>query len=250
VTATDSIKLVCPDCRRENEAERIYCHDCGARLDRTPLASRRQPDDPDATQKRVKAMFDPTRAKIRLAFFKVSKVVLAACVLAALAELAQRPDAPARPKNGTVAPAIAMDLEQAVTYHHANVLQYSQQDVNAYLLSALKSKKKNLDKPLLDFEGAVVQFKDGECDVTTERSVFGYSLFLTTRYAIGAKDGKPTATVVGANIGRLPLHPELMKRGDFLVSDVWQALSRERGELGKLSAVQCVAERVVLTPRT
>ena len=28
-------KLVCPDCRHENEPERIYCHNCGARLDRS-----------------------------------------------------------------------------------------------------------------------------------------------------------------------------------------------------------------------
>src|SRR6516225_2034765 len=32
------IQLTCPDCQRENEAERIYCHDCGARLDRSALA--------------------------------------------------------------------------------------------------------------------------------------------------------------------------------------------------------------------
>lgn len=194
-------------------------------------------------------MFDPTRAKIRLAFFKVAKVVLAACILAALAEIAQRPDMPEAPKKGTIAPQIAMDLENAATYHRPAVLQYSQQDVNAYLVSALKNKKKALDKPLLDFERALVQFKDGECDVTTERSIFGYSLFLTTRYAVDVKAGKLVSTVCGANIGRLPLHPELMKRADFLISDVLQALSRERTEVGKLSAVQFAAERVVLTPR-
>ena len=32
------IKLVCPECQRQNEPERIYCHDCGARLDRSALA--------------------------------------------------------------------------------------------------------------------------------------------------------------------------------------------------------------------
>ena len=30
-------KLVCTDCQHENELERIYCHNCGARLDRTKI---------------------------------------------------------------------------------------------------------------------------------------------------------------------------------------------------------------------
>jgi len=60
------IKLICPECRRENEAERIYCHDCGARLDRTALA--KEPpkgEDVKETQRRLKNLLDPSRAKMR-----------------------------------------------------------------------------------------------------------------------------------------------------------------------------------------
>ena len=38
MTSKQMIKLVCPECQRQNEPERIYCHDCGARLDRSALA--------------------------------------------------------------------------------------------------------------------------------------------------------------------------------------------------------------------
>ena len=31
-------KLICPECQHENEPERMYCHSCGARLDRSKLA--------------------------------------------------------------------------------------------------------------------------------------------------------------------------------------------------------------------
>jgi len=249
VTATDSIKLICPECRRENEYERIYCHDCGTRLDRSPLASRRKAEDPNATQKRVKNMFDPKWLRIRLTFFKVAKMVIGACALAVAAEVALPPDVPAKTKSGVIAPQIAMDIENANTYHRPAPLQYSEQEVNAYLINALKTKKKDLDKPMLNFERAFVQFSEGECAVTTERSIFGYSLFVTTRYAVDVKGGKVVTTVRGANVGRLPLHPELMKRADFLVSDVLQALSRERREFANVSAVQFAAQRVVLTPR-
>ncbi len=248
MTATESIKLICPECRHENESERIYCHDCGTRLDRSPIASRRMGEDPAATQKRVKNMFDPTGVKLRLAFFKVAKVVLAAAALAALAEIMVSPELPELPKSGTIAPQIAMDLENAATYHRLGILQYSQQDVNAYLASALKNKKKALDLPLINFERAIVQFKDGECAVTTERSIFGYSLFLTSHYQVSVKDGKPVYILSGANLGRLPVHPEIMKHADFFVADVVHAMTRERMEVAKLSSVKFDAGQVLLTP--
>ena len=194
-------------------------------------------------------MFDPTGVKLRLAFFKVAKVVLAAAALAALAEIMLSPELPEPPKSGTIAPQIAMDLENAKTYHRPAGLQYSQQDVNAYLASALKNKKKALDVPLINFERAFVQFKDGECAVTTERSIFGYSLFLTSHYQVNVKDGKPVYTLSGANLGRLPVHPEIMKRADFFVADVVHAMTRERMEVAKLSSVKFDAGQVLLTPR-
>ena len=69
--------LVCPECRRENEPERIYCHDCGARLDRSALAKEKaKEEDPKATQRRVAKMFDPRRGLLRRRFFQGSKLLL------------------------------------------------------------------------------------------------------------------------------------------------------------------------------
>ena len=48
------VKLVCPECRRENEAERIYCHECGARLDRSKMAKiKSKEEDPKDAQRRL-----------------------------------------------------------------------------------------------------------------------------------------------------------------------------------------------------
>lgn len=59
-------KLLCPECQRENESERVYCHDCGARLDRSAVAPTKEP--PKDTHKRLKKFFDPQRARIRYFF--------------------------------------------------------------------------------------------------------------------------------------------------------------------------------------
>ena len=74
---TSMTKLVCPECRHENEPERVYCHSCGAKLDRSAVTVRKEPVKD--TRQRVRKMFDPQRARIRFLFFKTSKLILGAC---------------------------------------------------------------------------------------------------------------------------------------------------------------------------
>src|SRR5947209_1791312 len=97
--ATAEPKLLCPECRRENEAQRIYCHDCGTRLDRSTLAKVvSTEEDPKQTRARLQAMFSGRGAKFRQQFFLFSKVILGAVLLAALVQLFRSPDVPERVK--------------------------------------------------------------------------------------------------------------------------------------------------------
>jgi hypothetical protein len=243
------IKLICPECRRENEPERIYCHDCGARLDRTALAkSAPKGEDAKETQRRLRTMLDPQRAKMRHLFFKTSKVILGAFALAAVIQMILPPDVPDRPKNGEFPPQINLDLENAALNHSTAPLQYTEAQVNAYLASALKSKKAALSK-LLDFERAIVKFDETVCSVTAERSLFGFSIFTTTSSKVTLQNGTLTAANIGGRIGRLPIHPMLMKYADPLFADLWTALDRERKTVAKMSAIEFHPQAVVLTPK-
>jgi len=247
---TPAIKLICPECRRENEAERIYCHDCGARLDRTALAKiAPKGEDVKETQRRLKSMLDPQRAKIRHLFFKTSKVILGALATAAIVQMLLPPDVPARPKSGEFPPQITLDIENAVLNHSTAPLQYTDAQVNAYLGSALKSKQKALDNAVLQFERAIVKFDENVCSVTAERSLFGFSLFTTTTAKVTLQNNALTATNTGGAIGRLPVHPFLMKYSDFLFSDLWAALDRERKAITKMGGIEFRPQAVVLTPK-
>lgn len=243
------ITLICPECRRENEPERIYCHDCGARLDRTALAKAPpKGEDVKDTQRRLKNMLDPRRAKMRLVFFKVSKVLLGALALAALVQMILPPDVPPRPKTGDFPPQINLDLENAAMNHAAAPLQYTEAQVNAYLGSALKSKQAALSK-LLQFERAVVALEENGGRITAERSLFGFSVFTTTSGKVNLQDGKLTASNTGGSIGRLPIHPLLMKYSAPLFSDLWAALDRERKAVAKMGSMELRPQAVVLTPK-
>jgi hypothetical protein len=52
-------KLVCAECRHENEAERIYCHNCGERLDRSAVSAQKKAQDPQEVHRRLQKMLGP-----------------------------------------------------------------------------------------------------------------------------------------------------------------------------------------------
>lgn len=243
------IKLICPECRRENEPERIYCHDCGARLDRTALAKiAPKGEDAKETQRRLRTMLDPQRAKMRLMFFKISKLILGAFAAAALVQMLLPPDVPPRTKTGEFPPQINLDLENAAMNHSTTPLRYTEAQVNAYLASALKSKQAVLSK-LLQFERATVTFDENVCLITAERSLFGFSVFTGTASKVTLDNGTLKASNNGGRIGRLPIHPLLMQYADPIFADLWTALERERKTVAKMGAIEFHPQAVVLIPK-
>ncbi|MFZ1219220.1 MAG: zinc ribbon domain-containing protein [Chthoniobacterales bacterium] len=243
------IKLVCPECRRENEPERIYCHDCGARLDRTALAKvAPKGEDAKATQRRLRTMLDPGRVKMRLMFFKISKLILGAFATAAVVQMLLPPDVPAPAKSGEFPPQINLDLENAALNRGSAPLRYTDAQVNAFLGSALKSRQAALSK-WLQFERAFVSFDENVCRITLQRSLFGFSFFTATSSNVTLADGALKASNNGGSIGRLPVHPALMKYADPIFADLWAALDREKKSVSKMSAIEFHPQAVVLTRR-
>ena len=244
-TTTTMTKLVCGECRHENEAERIYCHNCGERLDRSAAAARKPMVDPTDTHRRLQKMLEPP-SRVRHNFFAVGKLVLAAVAAAALVEMALPPELPAPTK--IVSPQIDLDLENA--HLRPSPLEYSQDQINAYLTYRLISKKKALTYPFLTFVRATASFREGACTIGVERSLFGYSIFSRTSHRVDTSAGKIAATNVGGWIGRLPIHPAIMQFGDIIFVDLWSALDRERKLIGKMEAVNFHDGSVTITAPT
>jgi hypothetical protein len=185
---------------------------------------------------------------MRLMFFKVSKLILGALVMAAIVQMILPPDIPPRAKTSEFPPQINLDLENAAMNRGVAPMQYTEAQVNAYLGGALKSKQAALSK-LLQFERAVVTFDETVCRITAERSLFGFSFFTTTSAKVTLQDGKLIASNNGGSIGRLPIHPLLMKYADPLFGDLWAALDRERKSVAKMSAIEFHPKAVVLIPK-
>jgi hypothetical protein len=243
------IKLVCPECQRQNEPERIYCHDCGARLDRSALAKvAPKVEDAKETHRRLRSLLDPGRLKMRLMFFKISKLILGASALAVLIQMLLPPDdLPERVKSLELQQ-LNLDLEKASTGHGAAPLQYTETQVNNYLVNVTKSKQAALSK-YLQFERALVNFDEGVCRITAERSLLGFSVFHAISYNVTLQNGTLTASNNGGSIGRMPIHPMIMKYGDILFTDLWTALASEKKLVSKMGAVEFHPKTVILTPK-
>jgi len=243
------INLVCPECQRQNEPERIYCHDCGARLDRSALAKvAPKGEDAKETHRRLRRMLDPGRLKMRLMFFKISKLILGAAALAVLIQMLLPPrEVPERVKSVELQQ-INLELENASTSHSAAPLQYTETQVNAYLVNVLKSKQAALSK-FLQFERAFVKFDEGVCRITAERSLLGFSVFHAISYNVTLQNGTLTASNNGGSIGRMPIHPMIMKFGDILFTDLWTALDREKKSVSKMGGIEFHPKTVIVTPK-
>lgn len=246
MTSTTTTKLICAECRHENEAERIYCHNCGERLDRSAVVSKKNIEDPKEAHRRLRKMLDgPSRT--RQNFFVACKMLLAAAATAGLVQLVLPPDFPAAVK--TTSP-VQLDLELEQALMKQQELNYSQQDVNAYLGYRLAGKKKVLNEPLLDFSRAAVVLKEGACVIGWERSFFGYPLYGQSSFRVDSSRGKLVAVNTGGWIGRLPIHPAIMKYAGIIFADLWLALDRERKLLLKMGNVTLHDGSVTITPPT
>ncbi len=242
------IKLVCSECGHENEPERIYCHNCGVRLDRSAVVpAKSTKEGMKETQRRVRNLFDPTRVKIRFWFFRTAKVILGACATAALIQMISAPDVPPPVKPLLLPSQINFELENAINYHRPQQIQFTEEQVNAYLSNALKTKQSSLDKPLLDFKRAVIGFREGDVTVTAERAFFGFSLYSSSSYKVALREGKLVASNNGGAIGRIPVHAGVMRFIDVIFADVWSALDRERKLVVKMGAIEFHSKSVLLT---
>lgn len=246
MTIATTKQLICVECRHENEGERIFCHNCGERLDRSSAVAQKKIEDPTEAHRRLQKMMQgPSRT--RQNFFVGCKLLLAAAATAALVQMLLPPDFPAAVKASSP---VQLDIELENATYKPVVLNFSQQDVNAYLVYRLTGKKKVLNKPLLDWERAAVVLKESEFVFGWERSFFGYSIYSQSSFRVDLNGGKIAATNNGGWIGRLPIHPALMRYVDVIFADVWSALKRESRLVSKMKAVELHDGSITITSGT
>lgn len=242
------MNLKCKQCGYENEGERVYCHNCGTKLDRSVLPKEPPSEESAAAvRKRVKRFATPGRYR-PLQFVKlVLTAVFWGAVLACTIEVVRKPEGvPPMPDERMVeAPALGVSLEEVLNYP-GRTLAISEEQINGYLYNTVRGKQRGALAEYIHYERSFVNVEPGKIWIATQRSVAGHSVYAASAYEVSVQDGHLVARVAGGALGRLPVHPAVMELLQFPFRPLWEALSRERKLMERMAAVQLEKDHVLV----
>jgi len=234
--------IVCKQCGYANEGQRVYCHNCGTKLDRVLLpGAEKKEESLEKKQKRIRKAVTPTRGFFAGFGKTFIIVILWAVLIAATIQIARPPDgipAPLKADALIDVRAISMDLEDAEQSTVPKKVTMTDAEINGFLQNSLKAKSTGLIGDELKFLRAYVTLDEGVIRITTVQSIFDYPLYGSSYYMLAIKDKKLVATNVGGNFGRLMIHPRIMMYIDFAFQKLWVALSREKKLLDQFQSIE------------
>ena len=234
---TSASTLTCPQCGYVNEAERVYCHNCGAKLDRSLLPKeddQQTRDSIERTRKRVRKMTNPGRGlqDVRSGIATLGWAALAA----AITLMGRTPDNVPPKQDGLADRMIASELMDILESRQPRAIQFTERDVNQHFATARSKTKPAI--PGVKFERAFAQLEPGVIRVGIEQSLGGYPIYSGVGYKLQIRGDKLVATTVGGNFGRLKVHPVLMEYAGAAFNKLWAAMSREKQQLDKMASVR------------
>ena len=235
--------LTCKQCGHVNEGERVYCHNCGAKLDRSLLPPKETTPQESAAKakRRVKKITDPSRGFWVGWKKSLLGAIIGAIVLAALIQMARKPDGvpPMLSKADLIgAPPLADGLEQALSLRAPQHLSIAEPQINHYLQVSVKSGINTALNELLRFDRAFVNLSEGVCRITIQDSIYDYPIYIGTEYHLAAGPKGIVATNVGGNFGRLHLPPQISQLTDAIFEKLWDALKREHRLMDGMQSIE------------
>lgn len=248
---TNAPTLTCKQCSYVNEPERVYCHNCGQKLDRSvlPKESEIRRESPEKAQKRIRKMTNPGSNPIVQEGRVLVKTLAWAALVAAIIQMAREPDgAPAKQSQIPLRP-VSTEVSQLVESPQPRQLILSELELNYLLKTQVKAKESPV--PGIKFERAYTILLPDEARVGVQQAVWGYPLHAAMGFKPEFNNGVFRPKLVSGNIGRLPVHPALMEYVSyaFPFRNLWVALKRERDQIQKLRDIKVEKGRVTLISR-
>ncbi len=241
MSQNDSRKLTCTACQHENEVERVYCHNCGEKLDRSLLPKidiTKPSEDKAKNARQVKKMMNPNRFnwKANLKTFVLMEVfaaLVAAGYLITQTPIFVQPLAKDKLPQNEVGDMWSEMLRQRPVV----ALTFSEFDVNYYLAKVVKG---NAGSMGIKFERAFAHFEPGTVTVAVQRNVWGLSLYNTAAFHPVPDGLKWTARMDRFAIGRLTIPTGLAKLlglDSATLGAFSQVFKKDIEQLGRLEKV-------------
>ena len=180
------------------------------------------------------------------------ETIICAVLAASIIQICRTPDEVPPPPDKTVLvekPMIPMALNHAMIEPTPQKITIPEEMANNYLRSTLKPKSTGLIDNELKFLRALVRFREGACQFTTEQSVYDFPLYARVAYRLTIADNKVNAICIAGSLGRLPVHPFLMKYADLAFQNLWDALEREHKLLDQMFSIEMHEGSIVLVTK-
>lgn len=248
-----SLTLPCKQCGYVNEPERVYCHNCGSKLDRSilPKESEVRREKPEKAQRRIKKMTNPAGGGAMREVKAFGKTILYAVVVAGLIQMVREPADVPENKNELATRFVSSELMELANSPQPRALAFSETDLNLVLKQQIKAAKNSPVVPGIQFERAYTKLTPGNAQIGVEQTVWGYPLHAAMGYRPEFQNGTFRPVLISGNIGRLPVHPAVMEYVSyaFPFRKLWAAMKREGEYLQKMQDIRVEQGRVVLVSR-
>jgi hypothetical protein len=236
--------LQCKECEYQNEPERVYCHNCGAKLDRSVLPKEEQirRESPDRARKRIMKMTNPAASVLRRELGALVKTVIFAVLAAMLVQALREPENLPPAKSNALPRLVASDLGNLADSATPQAGSFTEAELNTYLKSKVMPKG---SMPGVEVKRAYIDLEPGTVRIGLEKAIYGYSIYMGSLYHVEASNGVLVVVNIGGNIGRLPIHPLIMERvSPWALGSLSDAMQREFALIKKMQTVLVRKDRV------
>jgi len=236
---TDSRRIVCTACKHENEIERVYCHNCGEKLDRSLLPqidASKEAEEQARAKKAVKKMMNPNRMNWLRGIRTFALLMLLAAFVAAVFLAVQAPEGTPPMKTDRMPENEAGDLWAAMMNAKPAVsVTLKEYDINYYLRRAVKSS----DDPVgTKFERAFVNLDTGLIKVTAQRNAWGLPLYSSVKFKPVFADGKWSTQIAGMYFGRLAVPASLGQLAPVTLTTLSKVFDKEIKQMARVSSLE------------
>jgi hypothetical protein len=238
-------KLVCAQCGYENEPERVYCHNCGTKLDRSvlPRDTQTQQETLAETRRRIRKMTRPgTFGPTAKTFFKT---IFWAAILAAILLLIRKPSNLLTREQEALANIVSGQIDAAIDAPQSVAVQATGADISQHVRTRVKSVNAI---PFAKFKRAFATLEDKKIIFGVEQDLFGYPMFTTMEYEPMVVDGQFVPNKTALYIGRLGVPPQITAL-DGIFNKFWAGLKREQKLIEKAKSITITKDRAILVTK-
>ena len=245
----------CLDCGHVNEGERVYCHNCGSKLDRSFLVKEKavKRGGRATTKNHVPKMKAPAWSVVR-SFLRatVTGIIYGAFAAIAILLILPQRDVPPMAEPDLTASRFGRFLENIALGSTGARYSFRESDVNAFLRNTVQQNKDDSSflAVFVKFDRVFVSFHQDVVRFSAQGNCYGFPLFGSISCNLAIQDGALVPTLVGASVGRIELPSVIMTFLNPYKGVVFApVLEKLRGELlilGRMSDIQVREKEIII----